>query len=107
MRKLIHALLATIALAARSSGQGVILWDESLNGELSQNFTQPTSLTPVRPGTNSIIGATEIVPDGNNWRGYGDYFLITVPTNLVISALYLSIDKPNVWAWVGDSSFST
>lgn len=95
-----------VALDQPAFSQGVILWDESVNGELSQDFTHPTSLAPVIVGTNSVVGVTEVVPSGNNWIGFPDYFLLSVPTNLAISALYLSIDKPNVWAWIGDPTYS-
>src|SRR6516225_5622792 len=107
MRKFIGALLATAALGARSFGQGVILWNESVNGELSQDFTRPTSLTPLLAGTNSVIGATEVAQYGNNWGGYPDYFVITLPANLLVSEVYLGIDRPNVWAWIGDPSYSS
>src|SRR5689334_22368582 len=108
MKRHSKLLLLSLALAVQAgvvSGQGVILWDESVNGELSQDFTHPTSLTPLRSGTNSIIGATELIPYGNNWGGYPDDFLLTVPTNVVVTAIYLTVDRPNVWAWIGDASY--
>ena len=55
---IVFLILACAHLAAL--GQGVILWDESVNGELSQDFAHPTSLTPVLAGTNSVIGATGV-----------------------------------------------
>lgn len=107
--KMLMRLIILLALALHSDrafSQGVILWDESVNGELSQDFTHPTSLTPLLAGTNSVIGATEVVPYGNNWGGYPDYFVIHVPTNLLVTAAYLTIDKPNVSSWIGDPGYS-
>jgi hypothetical protein len=97
--------LTLVLSGIRAFGQGVILWDESVNGELSQDYTRPTSLTPVLAGSNSVIGATEIIPYGNNWGGYPDDFLLTVPTNMVVTAVYLTVNRPNVWAWIGDASY--
>jgi hypothetical protein len=100
---LLVSVLVLASTAIRACGQGVILWDESASGELSQDFTHPTSLTPVQPGTNSIIGQTESIPWGGGWISYGDNFLMTIPTNLSISALYLTVSLPNVWAWIGNA----
>src|SRR5713101_2920083 len=104
--KMVVILVGLALPGAAALGQGVLLWDESVNGELSQDFTHPTSLTPLLAGTNSVIGATEIIPYGNNWRGYPDDFLVTIPSNLVVTAVYLAVDRPKVWAWIGDPSYS-
>jgi hypothetical protein len=105
--KIMASVLVLAGTGTLALGQGVILWDESVNGELSQGLTPPTSLSPVRPGTNSVIGATESVPFAYGWITYGDEFLLTVPAGLAISAVYFTTDQPNVWAWIGDSSYST
>ena len=104
--RLAEFILVALLLNVNAHGQGTILWDESVNGPLSQDFSTPTSLSPVQAGTNSIIGKTEVVPVGNNWFGSPDFFTFSVPNNLVVSALFLSIDKPNVSAWIGDVSYA-
>jgi hypothetical protein len=93
------------ACAFVAFGQGTILWDESVNGELSMSYTSATALPPLQLGTNSIIGKTEIEPTGPNWLVHPDYFSITVPSNLSVTGVYLSINKPNVWTWIGDPTF--
>ena len=105
MYKLVRPLLAVVLLSANAHGQGTVLWDEAANGQLSQDSSMPTSLTPLRAGTNSVIGATEIVPATFGWNTFADFFTIQVPSNLVVSAIYLSIDKPSVWTWVGEPNF--
>ena len=99
----IISLMATITLSAK--GQGTILWDESVNGQFSQDFHTPTSLVALQPGTNSIIGLTEIDPNGNNWVVYPDYFTLRVPNALHLNGVYLGIDNVNVWASIYTPSY--
>src|SRR5437879_8790610 len=103
--KMFQVVVGLAALVGEAFGQGVILWDESVNGELSQDFTHPTSLTPLLAGTNSIIGATEIIPYGNTWGLSPDEFVLIIPSNLVLTAVFLTVDKSKVWAWIGDPSY--
>jgi hypothetical protein len=105
MKTYANISLLVLGSAAAALAQGTILWDESVNGELSRNYATATPLAPLQPGTNSVLGATEVVPTGPNWAAYPDFFTITVPSGQVVDALYLSINKPNVWTWIGDASF--
>jgi hypothetical protein len=105
MRNCAVILLLLEAFAPTAFGQGTVLWDESVNGELSMSYTSATALPPMQLGTNSIIGMTEVVPTGPNWLVHPDYFSITVPSNLSVAGVYLSINKPNVWTWIGDPTF--
>lgn len=106
--KRIICFLATLGLmAGRVLGQGTLLWSEAVNGPLSQDFSSPTALAALQLGTNSIVGQTEVVPVGPNWEGHPDIFTIQVPAELRVTAVYLNVDKPNVWAWIGDPSFIT
>jgi hypothetical protein len=82
-------------------GQGIILWDESLNGPLANDYTQATGLGALQNSTNSIIGASQLIGDGI----YGDYFSFTIPTGRRISAMWLSVDNP-VAVWIGDPAFA-
>jgi len=85
--------------------QGTILWSESVSGELSNDFGSPSPLAPLQLGTNSIIAMTEVEPSGPNWTTDPDIFTLTVPSNLMVTAIYLQIDKTKVWAWIGDPAF--
>src|SRR5215471_20440655 len=108
MKKRTKTLLLSLAMAAigcQAFAQGVILWNESVNGELSQDSSHPTSLTPLMGGTNSVLGATEVVPFGGGWVGYGEFFTIAVPSGLEVSAIYLTVDSQRVWHWIGDTAF--
>ena len=87
-------------------GQTTILWNESVNGELSQDYSTATPLGSVQVGTNIIIGATEIEPVGQNWLRYPEDFSFRVPSGYEVTEVYIQIDKPNVWSWIGDSGFS-
>jgi len=107
MKKTLCSVSVTLFFAVGAFGQGTILWDESVNGPLSHDFNNPTSINPLGPGTNSVIGAAEIVPVGNNWETFTDFFLVRVPPNSSITGVFLQIDKPNVWTGLKDPSYST
>lgn len=102
---LLVAVTAMAALGIRAGAQGTILWNESVNGELSRDGSHPTSLTPVSPGTNTVVGSTEITPYGGTWGVDPDFFTITIPSNLVVSAVYIAVSTSNVWSWIGDPAF--
>src|SRR5262245_43977153 len=103
MRYNLLIVAATVLFTGAAHGQGTfILWDESVNGELSDSGDRPTSLTPLRPGVNTLLGATEVERVGNNWLGHDEFFTIQIPTNLYISAITIQVDKPSVWTWIGD-----
>jgi hypothetical protein len=106
VRKYAKISLLLMASASTAIGQGTVLWNESVNGELSRDFSNPTTLASLQVGTNSVIGMTENVPTGGNWSSYPDYFTITIPGGVSVSGVYLSINKPNVWTWIGDSTYA-
>jgi hypothetical protein len=81
-----------------------VLWDESVNGPFPDGATPLASL---QVGTNAVIGATELVPTGPNWIGHPDFFIIQIPDDLVVNAIHLQVDRPSLWAWIGDPTFST
>ena len=105
MKTTIAILFSVILTTTAAFGQVTILWNESVNGELSQDYSTATTLGTLQLGTNSIIGATEVERTGNNWFEQGDYFTFEVPSNSEITALYIGIDTPNVWTWIGDPTF--
>jgi hypothetical protein len=101
-------ILFSIGLATISAlGQGTILWDESVNGPFSFDYHNPTQLGTLSFGSNTVSGATEIEPTGPGYFVHEDYFIFTVPNNSSLSAIYIGINKPNVWTWIGDQTFST
>jgi len=108
MKLSLWILTCGIFISQTVFGQGTILWDESVNGPLSESGSKPTQLGLLNLGTNTILAATEIEPiGGGNWLVHGDVFSFTVPGNSSLSGIFLTVDKPNVSSWIGDPTFST
>ena len=105
MKTLVKILCILMLSVASAFCQGTILWDESINGPFSQDSGSPTSLAALTIGTNSIVGMTEIVPTGPSWSLHPDFFKITVPDNYVLTSIFVNLDKPNVWTWIGNQGF--
>lgn len=103
-RGLLCALLWANLISTQ--GQGTILWDEAVNGPLSEDYHNPTYLPALQLGTNSLFGASEIVTTPPNWAGHPNNFILRVPNGLQVSMVFVHVDKPNVWAWIGDVGFS-
>lgn len=106
MKTYVVTLLGAVLSALSAFGQGRVLWDESANGPLSNDYMHPTVLGTLQWGTNSLAGATAFVPTGGNGAIYGDYFRILVPDASCIAALWLQVDRP-VAIWVGQGDFSS
>lgn len=100
-------MLCLLVATTHGFSQGTILWNESVDGSLSHDLTNPTSLTPVQARVSTVIGSVEITPVGANWVAQADYFLISVPSGLAVNKIQLQIDKPNVWLWIGSGSYVT
>src|SRR6266496_3595243 len=100
------ALLAWL-LSGNALGQGIILWDESVNGRFSELSSTPTSLSPFLSGTNSILGSAEIEPIGSIWLVHEDFFTVQVPTGSQLSSVRLTVDGPQVGFWIGNPTFSS
>lgn len=107
MKRTLVGWLVVTALAARVLGQGTILWDETVNGPLSNDPQNPTVLLLTSAGKNSLLGVTTIEPIGNNYAIYGDYFVLTVPPNSSINAISIQVDRPFVATWLGNQTYST
>jgi len=45
------------------------------------------------------------VPYGNNWGSYPEVITFEIPINYEVTELYIQIDKPNVWVFLGDPTF--
>jgi hypothetical protein len=78
----LSALVASIAFSsALFSASGAVIWDESVNGNLSNNRMAPTSLT-FKPGINTVAGSlTGGFGDGK----YYDYFKVAVPAGFALT----------------------
>jgi len=95
-----HAVLGTLALSlllAQSAG-AVVLHDEGVNGDLSNDRLAPTALFPA-VGTNSII-ATSVFGDR-------EYFSLTVPAGTHLTAINLVSFSTADLAFIGVQSGST
>jgi hypothetical protein len=106
MKKILCSVSLSLLFAVTVFAQGTILWDESVSGSFSQFSTSPTHLASFQLGTNSIIGTAEIEPTGPDWAVTPDFFTVQVPGGLLVTAVYLQINKPNVLHWVGDTAFA-
>jgi len=105
--KIIFSTAAVLALlVVKALSQGTILWNESVNGALSNDYTQPTSLGMLQVGTNSVFGKTEFIPSGGGGVAFEDYVTFSVPSENRIGNLWLASDKP-VAAWFGTPDFGS
>ena len=87
------AVVFALLMQAQCFGQGRILWNESVDGPLSNLYQSPSLLPMLQVGTNSIIGSSEIIfgsPSGT----LGDYFSFSVSSGLFVSGLGLLADRP-------------
>lgn len=91
--RLVRALCCSIVLAVASQSVAAVVWDEAVNGDMSNVPGTPTAI-PVAPGTNSIVARM----DGDDL----DFFTITVPAGSVFSSIfnpaYDSIDQVSFMA---------
>ena len=107
MKTILRAIFLTATVGSCAFGQSLVIWNESVDGPLSNDSSFPTPLVVLQPGTNSVLGMTENEPATGNHIVYPDLFVIQVPDNSAMTALYLELDKPNLWNWIGDTSYST
>jgi hypothetical protein len=106
MKTSVTVLLGCVLSVMTALGQGTVLWDESANGPLSNDYTHPTSLGALQQGTNSLSGATEFEPTGGTGAIYGDYFTFVIPGTSSLAGLWLQVDRP-VAIWFGQENFSS
>jgi hypothetical protein len=82
---LILTTLTTAWLSLAPSASGSSLWNENLDGDLSNQGLEPTSLGRLQQGTNSLqatFNAGDLSPDP-------DYFTLTVPQGLMLKEIVL------------------
>lgn len=99
----------SIALSAATAfGQGRILWDEQINGSLSQYASDPTVLPMLRLGTNSVISGVQFQPVNGGPGGvlFSDFFKFTVNPGDSIAGIFLTYSSP-IDLWIGHSDYDS
>jgi hypothetical protein len=76
-------VLTALGLAPARGGAQTVLWNESTNGDLSNNQAAPTPFT-LAAGVSSIIGSVTGGSDTQDW------VTLTVPSGLRLSSLVLA-----------------
>ena len=107
MKTFLLILFSATAIGMNTFAQGTTtIWNESVNGPLSNSGYTPTSLGLLQQDHSIIVGTTEFQPSGG---GGGlvtaDYFTFQVPANTAVSSLSFVVNKP-VWVWLGDETLS-
>jgi hypothetical protein len=81
------AAMLTLALLLSCPTTAATVWDEAVNGNLSNNPLAPTSLT-FAPGPNDVIGQAGDAPLPGALAPFGqDFFTFTVPTGYTFRSL--------------------
>lgn len=100
-RVVFPAIIAGVLCAPHATAGGVVVWDESVDGDLSDDWLAPTQLAPFGIG-QSIV--TMSVVDSNEPFGDRDYFTITIPDGFElfsIDLLLLDADGGDDIAFIG------
>ena len=77
--RFVRALCCSVVFAIASHSVAAVVWDESVNGDVSNDPTAPTQMN-LSVGTNSFVASMP----GDDL----DFFTIHVPTGSVLSGLY-------------------
>jgi len=86
-RKSSSVVALALALIFSGLANAAVVWDESMNGNLSNNPLDPTALT-FAPGPNDVIGQAGNAPLPGGRAPFGqDFFTFTVPTGKELSSL--------------------
>jgi hypothetical protein len=81
------AALLGLALLFSGPTTAATVWDESVNGDLSNNPLSPTALT-FAPGANDVIGQAGDAPLPGGLAPFGqDFFTFTVPSGYELKSL--------------------
>lgn len=95
------AVLATVEFTTFADGRAATIWDEGVNGDLSDNQAAPNALA-LAAGANSVIGSV----GGGNSR---DWIALTVPTGQqltgIVLAAYVSNDAQGFTGVQSGASF--
>jgi hypothetical protein len=100
-RPCLYAAIAASMFQLTTAARAAVVWNESVNGNLSSDQTHPTSLS-VTAGTNSLVGT---IGAGN----MQDWLTITIPQGEQLSSLILaafqSTDKQGFMGVQAGTSF--
>lgn len=100
------AVLSGLLLTTAALGQSTIIWDEQVNGSFANLPGKAFSVGTLGLGTNSLLGATMLTPNGvGGWGVDADYFRVTVPSGIHVTELRFTVDRDS-WIWLGDATFS-
>jgi hypothetical protein len=98
-------LLASLIFTLAPAAYGATAWDESVNGDLSNNYLAPTPLSFVL-GSNHVIGTTGRSPS-TNLIDY-DIFTFTVSPGSVLSGVVVtSVNITSAFSFFGLTTGST
>jgi len=106
MKKPFYITAIFLFFAVPLFGQGTILWDESVNGPLSNFSGSPNSLGELQVGNNYLFAGVERVPFEFGWIVTNDFFTFSIPNGFEVSSVQLTVNRPVV-AWIGNETFST
>lgn len=90
VRRLVHVFVLALFLGATSAQAGV-MWDESIDGDLSGDYLNPTVLTPT--GVNNQVLFSSVSADR-------EYFTLTIDAGKQLAAIIV-----DGWTSVDDVSF--
>lgn len=108
MKHMIAGIVALGIFPTMLVGQGSTVWDESLNGPLSNDPGAATFIGNIQVGTNRMAGAATFVPIGGGPGGaqFSDFVTFDVGSGFYLAALTLEADAP-VAVWIGNGTFGT
>jgi hypothetical protein len=82
-RFLACSALMSLFIGLGSSAFGGTIWNEAVDGDLSNSGLSPTVVRPMTVGSNDVLGTT-----GSGANGVDlDYFVVTVPTGFALASI--------------------
>ncbi|HKA41748.1 MAG TPA: PEP-CTERM sorting domain-containing protein [Burkholderiales bacterium] len=88
-RLVVRSAFIALALGLGSAASAGVIWNESVNGDLSNDGLSPTFVGTLTPGSNQVIGLTGRPGPAPATPPERDYFFVTVPLGLNLAAITL------------------
>ena len=85
MRNVLFVIVMALLLLCVPQSYAVTIWDESINGDLSNNELVPTDLGTLNSGISRVIGSIQRW----NYDDNGDVASFTVPAGYILSQFIL------------------